>query len=177
VLPRDAIGAEGAGLLAGWCHLTRLDVYGNLVGPQGLAGLAALAPVLRSLDLGDCQLGAGGLAHVARLTGLRSLGVALNGLGARDLAPLAQLTMLTHLDASHNRIGPEGAELLARLTGLRALDVLACGLLPRGAVHLLALSLEHLSIDPKFANFCTVVSSSSSRLPPRPAEVGRAVGG
>ncbi len=143
---------KGLGALS---SLTRLDLYGNTIGGEGVValatghGLGALAQ-LTHLCLRDCRIGADGADALASPCGLMALpqltilDLSRNELGAAGIKALAAehgfgaVTRLTRLYLSKNDMDVDAACSLATRWGLpvlRRLDTLDLGLNHLGATR------------------------------------------
>ncbi|CAK9057886.1 unnamed protein product [Durusdinium trenchii] len=118
-LSRNALGLEGANVLANWLpSLPTLQVLmlgGNALGPAGLATLVpALAPSLKILDLSLNGLGTTGIeALMPAELKLESLNLYGNWLGSTnaEVVPVLLQSMsdtLITLDLAQNKLGPRG---------------------------------------------------------------------
>ena len=125
-----AVGAEGAGILAGVLSqspaqstLRSLSLYYNRIGDDGVGRFAKVLSRLFTLALGSNQIGDEGLGTLARVLpqcldlGMLCLGGNLiRDEGAERLAGvLPQCPRLLFLFLDNNRIGNEGAKQLSRV--------------------------------------------------------------
>mmetsp|Transcript_55568 Transcript_55568/g.84104 ORF Transcript_55568/g.84104 Transcript_55568/m.84104 type:complete len:585 (-) Transcript_55568:192-1946(-) len=102
-------------------RITVLEIGSNMVGDIGIRGMETALRSLKelaSLDLSDNEIGAAGMAYLAKCS----------------------LEALTSLNLSQNSIGDDGAErlgeLLACCRGIRVLNLTRCTLRLQGAVAL-----------------------------------------
>jgi uncharacterized protein (TIGR02996 family) len=149
-------GAEVVAVLAALPHLEELDLSTNKLGPSTGAAIASRAWPLRSLVLGQTQLGDDGMAALARaaLPGLRTLGLNNTRLGPAGAAALASAAWpIERLVLSQNDLGDVGAAAIAKSAlprTLRSLDLHACKLTDKGVAALAAAewpALEHLALS------------------------------
>ena len=88
---------------------------------QGLAPLKSLQ--LRSLSIGDCQIGDEGLAHLSGMQGLSSLNIGDNRITDAGLVHLKELSSLTMLMLNSHKITDAGLAHLTELDRLRYLTL------------------------------------------------------
>lgn len=128
-------------------HLESLTVLDRDIGAQGLAALAR-AGTLRELHLRGEALADPTLEHLGEITSLRSLTLRCPQLDDRAAAQLRGLVHLEHLDLGGTQISDVGLAALAGMSELRGLILHHTRVTNRGLAHIGALSrLEVLELD------------------------------
>ncbi len=149
LIVRGKIGDEGFETLVGapkLAGLHALNVTGNRIGPDGLAGLEDHLPDCRTLVLTRNKLGAKGIAklllwkHIGELETLYLGKCDLDGTAANALLDGPPLSALTKLALTGNGLGNGVGALFERnadkLPALRYLDLVRTGLMTAGAKQL-----------------------------------------
>ena len=134
--------------------LTRLDLFGNRIGPEGLKQLLAspFLANLRELGLGRNGLGTPGIGELLNWRGrekIRRLDLQGNGLLADDVHRLfgsSKWPELSGLVLSENALGPKSVESLFQLP-LAELEIEGIELGTSGAVHLAESGLKPINLN------------------------------
>ena len=111
---------------------------GKAFGDEQMARLEPLTDRISWLDLGDTDIGDGGLAVVSRMTNLRRLYLQNTHVTDAGLAHLARLTVLNYLNLYGTDVSDAGLRHLHEIKALQSLFLWQTRATPTGAASLTA---------------------------------------
>lgn len=148
VVDLPATGANACvGLARQFPRIRTLSLANSDISDDGLAGIEDLG-ALDSLSLHVTNVGARGLAHVAKLPRLQRLLLGYTKVTDADLLPLADCPTLEQLCLMHTQLGDEAMDSLAQISTLRTLVLSGTRVSGRRLAALKKLkSLEEIYLD------------------------------
>lgn len=156
---RVARQIEAAGGMVEWQY------FGPYFASFDVAGVCPLFNRVTDVDFLECDIPAGLLQIMRKLTRLRSLGAIATQIGDAELEHVLQLPGLVTLVLDQTRITDAGLEQLAERTSLETLSLGGTQVSDAGLVHLARLTnLRSLSLyatqitDPGFSNLSSLVN-------------------